>query len=203
MHWVLILLSIQVKTMGSDVLHELNKRLLEINAALTPTKFPLLTPLRIIAGTGVILCPVYLIFRKKINDHLANEGSKIAGAVVASNDVKTSLDALLTDQLTKRMLTDATKDWLGDKYTQKMLTDVTKDWLGDDTTHEMLTDATKQWLEKDETQDMLAGVIIKVCKRNDVKDALVDLTKSVLVDTIPPLKYVLPSKSKNGTDELK
>jgi len=189
--------------MSVDILNELNKRLQEMNAALTPKKFPLLTPLRIIAGTGLILFPTYLIFREKINNHLATEGGKIAGAVVVSNDVKTSLDALLTDKTTKKTLTDATKYWLSDKETQNMLTDVTKEWLSSSTTHDMLTDVTSQWLEKEETQNMLADAIIRVCKRDDVREALIDLTKHTLVSAVPALRYVMPNVQKNDSDELK
>lgn len=189
--------------MSVDILDEINKRLQEMNAALTPKKFPLLTPLRIIIGTGMVLFPTYLIFREKINNHLATEGGKIAGAVVVSNDVKTSLDTLLTDKTTKKTLTDATKYWLSDKDTQNMLTDVTKDWLGNNATHDMLTDVTSQWLKKEETQNMLADAIIKVCERDDVRQALIDLTKHTLVSVVPALKYVMPNVKKNDSDELK
>lgn len=186
--------------MNSEVLDELNKKLYELNKILTPKRYPFLTPLRIIAGTFITIMPTYFIFREKINNHIANEGGKIAGTIVTSSDVKMSLDELLTSKTTQKMLTDATKEWLSNKETKEMLTQVTKEWLTNDSTKEMLTQATKEWLSTPEIQEVLSDLIINTISSKQTKNALVSLAKTSAKDAFPVLKYFV---SADSSEELK
>jgi uncharacterized membrane protein YheB (UPF0754 family) len=168
------------------------KQLNDINARLTSKRYPFITPLRIMMGCGTLTICTYFMFKQNIVD----EGSKLASDIVNSQKVQLSVKMLLNDAETKKIITDATNEWLSHIDTKTMITDVTKQWLTEKTTQDMLTVSTKEWLNNKHTQDMLASTVIKICERDDVKNSISDLIKSAVSDAIPMSKYILLSNDK-------
>lgn len=139
-------------------------------------KYPDLPVFKIgIAVTGITTISIlgsYLFFRQRITD----EGSRMAGAIAGSRDVKNSLKSILEDpeimETSAKLLNQVIAKINSDPVAKQQIVSFLNDILNDVALQNSLVTLAVNFFSRQEIQDKLSDVIIVILSRQDVKDTI-------------------------------
>lgn len=139
-------------------------------------KYPGLPVLKIglaIAGfTTISMLGSYLFFRQ----HITNEGSRVAGAIASSQDVKNSLKSILEDpeilETSTKLVNQIIAKLNNDPELKQQIITYLSDILNDPVLQNSLVTLTVNFFSRQEIENKLSELVIVVLTRQDVKDTI-------------------------------
>lgn len=139
-------------------------------------KYPELPVLKIsivVAGvTTISILGSYLFFRQRITD----EGSKIAGAITGSQNVKNSLKSILEDpeimETSTKLLNQIVVKINSDPIAKQQIVSFLNDILNDIAIQNSLVTFSENFFNRQEIKNKLSELIIVILTRQDVKDTI-------------------------------
>jgi uncharacterized membrane protein YheB (UPF0754 family) len=139
-------------------------------------KYPDLPVLKIgiaVAGvTTVSMLGSYLFFRT----HITNEGSRVAGAIAGSKDVKNSLKAIMEDpeilETSTKLINQIITKLNENPEAKQQIVSFLNDILNDIAIQNSLVTLAVNFFSRPEIENKLSELIIVVLTRQDVKDTI-------------------------------
>lgn len=141
-----------VKRFNSDLKNYMEKKFNEYDKHRL-VNYPNIPLFKIALGCGIFSLGTigfYFIFKEQIHMYLSHQGSEIAGNIVSSNDVQTSLNDLIKHPETTQIVNDLSKNVIN------------------------------QLCQNDDIKDKLAQLIMDILNRPDVKDKITNSVVEII-----------------------
>ncbi len=143
-------------------------------------KYPDLPLIKIgIIVTGITVLGsvgAYIFFSKNVHSHIEVEGSKIAGKIANSNEVKKSLIAIMEDpeilETSTKLVSQLLKKLSENPETKDQLVIFLTDIINDQAVQDNLVTLAINFLSRPEIETKLSELVIALLSRQDVNDKI-------------------------------
>jgi uncharacterized membrane protein YheB (UPF0754 family) len=140
-------------------------------------EFPLIKIGLIVTGITVLgSVGSYMFFSKRVHSHIEVEGSKIAGKIANSDEVKKSLVAIMEDpeilETSTKLVSQLLKKLSENPETKAQIVTFLTDIINDEAIQNNLVTLSINFLNRPEIETKLSELVIALLSRQDVNDRI-------------------------------